>query len=465
MNDYAQKVLIKLNEDRVWSKEFCDFTIFIKGREFPVHKCILAVASEFFKRLFATNMKEKYQNFIEFKTEVRPEEMEIILYFIYGNSNISSSVNIYEVLKAADFLQIPDLIVFCKEYAKTHLSEENVFIGREFAMQLNMLDVLSDCNAFISKNFFELSKQGKFLEIQPNEIGEILRLKDNTTLEEDFFDSIVNWVNHDLENRKIHFPKFFKLIKLHSLHKTFLSITVSSNELVLGNPDCSKELVKAMRSHIHSGESASSQQSKQVPWKDFATADGSKIQQILVSCTASVTNVTKSVETANAGKTASLANQTKNSATPSGFLLPSNPSANSKSPAFSSSQSKASTLGANKMIFVGGVTSPAYLRIYDVCSKQWSKPVTEEYGTYVNAGVVTLNKTVYIIGGRESNSDNSVSDLDVLDIKQLNFPMWSQGASMIQKRHTFGCVLHGKKYMLLVAEHINLRGFLLLKST
>ena len=114
-----------LNEDRLTNQQFCDFTIKTGTQDFPVHKCLLGVTSEFFKRMFETNMKEKFENCVKIET-IEPEIMKAVIEFIYNNSSLIDSDNVNEVLKAADYLQIPPLLTHCTEMMETNLTRQNV---------------------------------------------------------------------------------------------------------------------------------------------------------------------------------------------------------------------------------------------------------------------------------------------------------------------------------------------------
>lgn len=92
------------------------------GREFPVHRVLLALRSEYFHNLFCNSPKEQTDLLVP---EIQGPTLEVILNYIYtGKLNFTKN-NIRDILVAADFLGIEKLLNICKFLAITNLTTSN----------------------------------------------------------------------------------------------------------------------------------------------------------------------------------------------------------------------------------------------------------------------------------------------------------------------------------------------------
>jgi hypothetical protein len=105
---------------------FADFKFIVKGKEFKVHKNILAAASPVFLKMFTTDMEESRKGECKID-DFNPETFEEMLRFIYSgklpeNVKDPSIDLLYEI---AHFYEIKGLKEMCKLGIKVELSQEN----------------------------------------------------------------------------------------------------------------------------------------------------------------------------------------------------------------------------------------------------------------------------------------------------------------------------------------------------
>lgn len=96
------------------SEEFSDVSIIVGGREFKVHKAILAARSPVFLAMFKHDMKEKHENMVEIP-DIDERVMREVLRFIYAEKveRIQELAN--DLLAAAEKYSLIGLKIMCEE--------------------------------------------------------------------------------------------------------------------------------------------------------------------------------------------------------------------------------------------------------------------------------------------------------------------------------------------------------------
>ena len=263
MSKYSKQVLNKLNEDRLGKKIFCDFIIKTESREFHIHKCLLGLMSDFFRGMFQVEMAEKYQNYWMVKEQLKADTIAIVLDFLYGDPDSVTKDNVQNVVEAADYLQIPQLLEHCVEFISSTLTEKSLFDYWQFAKQYHLLNLAVICRKYSETNFLTLSRRSEVLSLQLTLFEEFLETRSSTKSEERVYETIINWINFDKENRHTHFAKLFDSVDLDQLSTSFLNAEILNNELVLENPLASKKVLLSMRKHLLSAAPAQEHGSSQ----------------------------------------------------------------------------------------------------------------------------------------------------------------------------------------------------------
>lgn len=117
---------------------FTDFTFTIKGKEFKVHKNILAASSVVMHKLFTAEYKEKETG--ESKVDgIEPEIFEALINFIYSYKipeNLRKiACGLYE---AAHYYEIESLKDICLNEIQEKLSAANVIEAYDLAFKYDL---------------------------------------------------------------------------------------------------------------------------------------------------------------------------------------------------------------------------------------------------------------------------------------------------------------------------------------
>ncbi|KAF7653933.1 hypothetical protein LDENG_00076850 [Lucifuga dentata] len=117
---HQSNLLKQLNQQRR-QELFCDCSILVEGQLFVAHRNVLFASSGYFRMLLsqATNGLSDSVNatFDVFS----PETFTVILDFIYSGQLDLTSTNVIEVMSAASYLQMNNVINYCKNFIKSSL--------------------------------------------------------------------------------------------------------------------------------------------------------------------------------------------------------------------------------------------------------------------------------------------------------------------------------------------------------
>ena len=91
--------------------QFVDVRLKVGKETFPAHRNVLASYSDYFYAMFADGMKESNQEVIELKDEsLSPHVFKIVMDCIYSGNLQINKENVFEVLAAADHLQVRNVL-------------------------------------------------------------------------------------------------------------------------------------------------------------------------------------------------------------------------------------------------------------------------------------------------------------------------------------------------------------------
>ncbi|XP_069731554.1 zinc finger and BTB domain-containing protein 8A-like [Phaenicophaeus curvirostris] len=113
-------LLEQLNEQRKQDL-FCDCSILVEDKVFKAHRNVLFASSGYFKMLLSQSSKEATQPTTATFEVFSPETFMIILDFVYSGTLSLTGQNVIEVMSAASYLQMTDILNVCKTFIKSSL--------------------------------------------------------------------------------------------------------------------------------------------------------------------------------------------------------------------------------------------------------------------------------------------------------------------------------------------------------
>ena len=220
----------------------CDVVLMVKdGKQFKAHRRVLSEASPFFEKLLRSDMKETQEGIVRLVIFTE-SVMAATLQFIYtGDVQILAEDNARDLIVVADYLFLEKLKLLAGGIVAQTLNTSNCISTFYFAEKYQCKDLLSNTGKFILANFTSIyaSNREYVLNMSSREV-EMWISSDgiNVSAEEDVFEIILAWIDHDRSQRKRYFVELFRHVRLVYVSREFLRHDIATNELVKDNESC-----------------------------------------------------------------------------------------------------------------------------------------------------------------------------------------------------------------------------------
>ncbi|XP_010631671.1 zinc finger and BTB domain-containing protein 46 isoform X1 [Fukomys damarensis] len=120
ITSHYRHLLRELNEQRQHGV-LCDVCVVVEGKVFKAHKNVLLGSSRYFKTLYCQVQKTSDQATVTHLDIVTAQGFKAIIDFMYSAHLALTSRNVIEVMSAASFLQMTDIVQACHDFIKAAL--------------------------------------------------------------------------------------------------------------------------------------------------------------------------------------------------------------------------------------------------------------------------------------------------------------------------------------------------------
>ena len=203
--------------------EFIDVGLKVGEDVFPAHRIVLAASSDYFHAMFAHGMKESNQEVIELKDEsISAAALKIVLDSIYSGDLQVNDENIFEVLVAADHLQVTSAVQQCCDYLQTQFVDQLRFDVQTFcrvsaiADRHGLKDLQEATQTKMAYIYKEICEREEFLShVDADQYTRLLSRDDLSAPSETFvFKSVMQWIKHKKEERMTAAAKVIGAVRL-----------------------------------------------------------------------------------------------------------------------------------------------------------------------------------------------------------------------------------------------------------
>ena len=202
--------------------QFIDVRFKVCEDIFAAHRIVLAANSDYFHAMFTDGMKESNQEVIELKDEsISPDAFEIVMESIYTGDLCVNEENVFEVLTAADHLQVTTVVQQCcdflkKEFIQLRLDLHNYCLLSTVADRHGLRDLQEAAEKKMASMYVDVCESEEFLSnVDADQLFSLLSRDDLNAPSETFiFKSVMQWIKHKKEERMAVAAKVIGAVRL-----------------------------------------------------------------------------------------------------------------------------------------------------------------------------------------------------------------------------------------------------------
>ena len=202
--------------------QFIDVRLKVREDIVPAHRIVLAANSDYFHAMFTDGMMESNQEVIELKDEsISPDALKIVMDSIYTGDLRVNEENVFEVLAAADHLQVTTVVQQCcdflkREFIQLRLDLHNYCLLSTVADRHGLRDLQEAVEKKMVSMYIDVCESEEFLSnVGADQLFSLLSRDDLTAPSETFvFKSVMQWIKHKKEERMAVAAKVIGAVRL-----------------------------------------------------------------------------------------------------------------------------------------------------------------------------------------------------------------------------------------------------------
>ena len=242
---FAEESFYTMNELRK-DEKLCDVVLKVEGREFYVHKIVLAATSPYLRAMFTNGMLESVQKVIDIHG-LDENTMELLIEFSYTGTLEINQDNVQQLLSGSSLLNIERLKTACSRFLQKQLDSANCIGIKEFATIYSCTDLEEMASQFLNQHFLATINHDEFLQMKYDKVIKLLNSdRIQVRSEEDVYNALENWLYYDFEERLQFVPEILRCIRVPLLSLEFLQYKVFSASFIKSNAKCQLILARVM---------------------------------------------------------------------------------------------------------------------------------------------------------------------------------------------------------------------------
>ena len=226
------------------NEQFCDVILEVGSGDdqarLKAHKVVLCAASPFFDNALNSDMKEKKEGVIRLEETSKAVMEEVLEYLYTGHVEIHED-NAFSLLEIADFLIVPSLKKLTCDFVSRQLSPSNCIHAYYTAVRYQSPELEEEAKNFIFENFMDVTESADFQNLSLTEVEEWIS-SDYITVngEEDVFQVIVTWLEHDESRKEESFFMLFRHVRLLYMSRNDIFNLILPHPLVKDSTACTE---------------------------------------------------------------------------------------------------------------------------------------------------------------------------------------------------------------------------------
>ena len=238
ISGHADSLLFSIQDLRE-QNDLCDITICAEGRDFRLHKVIIAAGSPYFRAMFTNTHRESFENTITLNG-IDAATLDLLFNFIYSSSLQVHEENVQNLLAGANLLQLTPVVKACCKFLQARICPENSLGIAAFADLHGCTDLYKSAWSYALENFAEIVQEGdEFLQMPAELLIELLKSQDLVVhSEEEVLGWVIRWYRHDETLRCTDIMKVLDQVKFPLIPWQYLQDTLMQVESLGAHSDC-----------------------------------------------------------------------------------------------------------------------------------------------------------------------------------------------------------------------------------
>ena len=201
---------------------FTDVQLKVGEATFSAHRIVLAAYSNYFCAMFTNGMKESTAEVIELKDEsITQDVLKIIMDCIYTGDLEGDEEKVFEVLAAADHLQVTSVVQQCCDFLLAEFVDRRLDVKTfchiwVIADRHGLKDLQEAAEHKMTSRYKDICENDEFLtHISADQLFSLLSRDDLSAPSETFvFNSVMQWIKHKKEERMVDAAKVIGAVRL-----------------------------------------------------------------------------------------------------------------------------------------------------------------------------------------------------------------------------------------------------------
>jgi hypothetical protein len=230
--------------------KFCDVVVRAGGKEFNVHRLVLAAGSEYFSALSeAGRFADSAGSIIELP-DISAQTFQTVLTFFYDGKCACSNDDLLEVGEAASFLQAGALLDQACTSILNNLTAASCVGALSFAERHSLMALSKACEAAAAKHFKDLPEASLCALPLPSFSALLSADGLNVETEEQVYDAVLLYARHNHTSPDTDLAKLFGKVRFPLLSKSAFTEKVKTEPMLKG-PACLRMLLEAFTAYAY----------------------------------------------------------------------------------------------------------------------------------------------------------------------------------------------------------------------
>ena len=233
------------------SSDFRDLTLLVEGLQIPVHRHVMVTSSKYVAALMSSGMSDSNRTAIDLNG-LTAIGVQAVVSFAYTYRVDLNEENVSEILTAAAYLQIDQIVARCDTFLRTEIDLDNYMDILDFTEAYPQLEcTISTLHRFIRYNFEDVANTDEFCRLSGEQLA-VLLADDSLRVSSEYglFKSVLKWIHHDAVNRQKDVASVMRNVRFSLFSHEEIWEKVEEEEVVKSNDETMEMIEDARDSRV-----------------------------------------------------------------------------------------------------------------------------------------------------------------------------------------------------------------------